>query len=278
MKLATCRSGRHHHAALVRNDRLGLLPTIHSVQTILEQGISELDLEGRVLEWVEAHDVEFLPPVERPDKILCVGINFPAHAGEVAYDNAKPAYPSLFVRFASSQVGHRVPIRAPGNSEQFDFEGELAVVIGKPGRDVSTADAHRLIGGYTCFAENSVRDFQAHSRQVTPGKNFVGSGAFGPWIVTPDLFDTRTAEIVTRLNGVEMQRALLDSMIFSVSEVLAYVSSFTTLLPGDVIAMGTPAGVGMKRSPPLWMKHGDELEVEITGIGILRNAISGARN
>lgn len=273
MKLAACRSGRRYHAALVRDAKLGLLPTHHSVARILEQGLSARAVEEEILQWVDMADVEFLPPIERPDKIICVGINFLEHADEVA-SAPTPDYPSLFVRFASSQVGHGVPIRAPANSEKFDFEGELAVVIGKAGRNVGKADAYRLIGGYSCFADNSVRDFQAHSRQITPGKNFVASGAFGPWVATPDeMADMSTAEIVTRLNGKEMQRARLGSMIFSVSDVLSYISSFTTLLPGDVVVMGTPSGVGMMRTPPVWMKSGDELEVEITGVGILRNEI-----
>jgi 2-keto-4-pentenoate hydratase/2-oxohepta-3-ene-1,7-dioic acid hydratase in catechol pathway len=225
-------------------------------------------------------DVEFLPPVEKPDKIICVGINFPDHATE-ADAGEIPPYPSLFARFASSQVGHGLPLRAPHNSEKFDYEGELAVVIGQPGRDVKERDAGRLVGGYTCFAENSVRDFQAHSRQVTPGKNFQSSGAIGPWVTTPDeIEDPAAMEVITRLNGEEMQRAPVSTMIYSVPRVLSYISSFTTLLPGDIIAMGTPAGVGMKRTPPVWLKPGDVLEVEVTGVGVLRNPVvasSGGR-
>jgi 2-keto-4-pentenoate hydratase/2-oxohepta-3-ene-1,7-dioic acid hydratase in catechol pathway len=187
---------------------------------------------------------------------------------------AVPDRPSLFVRFAGSQVGHRVPVVAPRASPQFDYEAELAVVIGRTARHVAEADAMSHVAGYSCFAENSVRDWQTHSRQATPGKNFDRSGAFGPWIVTPDeAGPVGKMDVIGRLNGHEMQRDSAANMIFSVPAILAYVTTFTTLVPGDVIVTGTPAGVGFTRSPQVWLKAGDTFDVEITGVGVLSNGV-----
>ena len=223
-------------------------------------------------ERVPIADLTFLPPVASPEKILCVGLNYAAHAQESA--RAQSPYPSLFARFPSSQVGHGQPIVAPAISHQFDYEGELAVIIGKPAWRVSQADAMDHVAGYSCFAENSVRDFQKHARQITAGKNFTSSGAFGPWLSSADsVGDLSTLTLTTRLNGMDMQHAMLGSMIFSVPELIAYISQFTQLVPGDVIATGTPAGVGASRNPPVWMKPGDTLEVEIEGIGCLTNPV-----
>jgi 2-keto-4-pentenoate hydratase/2-oxohepta-3-ene-1,7-dioic acid hydratase in catechol pathway len=217
-------------------------------------------------------EIEWLQPITNPDKIVCVGLNYHEHAREAKM--AVPDKPSLFVRFAASQVGHLAPVVRPRASEQFDYEAELAVVIGKRARHVSEAEAYDYVAGYACFAENSVRDWQMHSRQATPGKNFDRSGAFGPWIVTPDeAGPVDKMDVIGRLNGREMQRDSAAHMIFSVPQQIAYISTFTTLLPGDVIVTGTPAGVGFTRNPPVWLTPGDRFEVEISGVGVLSNTV-----
>lgn len=214
----------------------------------------------------------WLPPIPQPDKAICVGLNFYEHAKEAKM--AVPANPSLFVRFASSQVGHRAPVVRPRASHQFDYEAELAVVIGRRGRHVTEAQAQDYVFGYSCFAENSVRDWQMHGRQATAGKNFFASGAFGPWIVTPDeAGPVEKMDVIGRLNGRELQRDSGANMIFSVARTIAYVTTFTEILPGDVLVMGTPAGVGFTRDPPLWLVPGDTFEVEVTGVGTLTNSV-----
>jgi len=212
------------------------------------------------------------PPVTDPDKTLCVGLNYFLHAQEAKM--AVPDHPSLFARFPAAQVGHGEPVVRPRASHKFDYEAELAVVIGRAGRHISVEAAEAHVAGYSCFAENSVRDWQTHSRQATPGKNFEHSGAFGPWIVTPDeAGDIGAMEVVVRLNGREMQRDRVANMIFSIPQMLAYITTFTTLVPGDVIVTGTPAGVGFTRTPQVWLTPGDRFEVEITGVGTLSNDV-----
>ena len=222
---------------------------------------------------IRKEGVDFLPPIPRPEKIICVGLNFQSHVSETSAPALEQ--PSLFVRFPSSQVGHRVSVIAPRNSEQFDYEGELAVIIGKPARHVSREQAMTVVGGYSCFAENSVRDFQFHSRQATPGKNFHASGAMGPWMTTPDeVGDPATLEIRTRVNGEQRQHGLLTDLIFPIDYLISYISSFAQLLPGDVIVTGTPGGVGLSHDPRLWLKPGDEIEIEIDRVGTLINPVS----
>jgi 2-keto-4-pentenoate hydratase/2-oxohepta-3-ene-1,7-dioic acid hydratase in catechol pathway len=216
--------------------------------------------------------VTLLPVIPNPGKILCVGHNYEEHRQETG--RAKTAHPSLFVRFADTLIGHEAPIVRPPLSTSLDFEGELAVVIGRGGFRVPAEQALDLVAGYSCFNDGSVRDWQWHTQQFTPGKNFPSTGAFGPALVTPDevgaLDDLR---IETRLNGEVVQSSTLGHMIFPVAEIIAYVSSFTRLSPGDVIATGTPGGVGAKRQPPVWLKPGDVVEVDIAGVGVLRNGV-----
>ena len=221
---------------------------------------------------VPASRVAWRPPMDAASKIICVGLNFRDHAAEAKL--LIPAHPSLFVRFASSLVGHEEPIIAPNVSEQFDYEGELVAVIGRAGRRIPEHAAMDHVLGYTIMAENSVRDWQRHASQATAGKNFAASGAVGPWCVTRDVFapDT-TFRIITRVNGTVVQDGDTAQFIFSLPHVVAYVSTFTELLPGDLIALGTPSGVGMARTPPLWLRPGDLLEVEVSGIGTLRNRV-----
>ncbi len=216
--------------------------------------------------------VTFLPPIPDPEKIICIGLNYLTHIQEGGRD--VPKKPMIFTRWANTQIGHGQKLVRPSLSETLDFEGEMAVVIGKPGRYVSRADAFGHIAGYACYNDGSVRDFQRHTHQFTPGKNFPGTGAFGPWIVTPDeAGDTTKWSLVTRVNGEEMQRATLDDLVFDVPALIEYCSGFTHLEPGDVIVTGTTGGVGAYRTPPLWLKPGDEVEVEVTGVGVLRNGV-----
>jgi len=223
-------------------------------------------------EGIALSNATLLPPITNPNKILCVGLNYLLHAQEA--NLSVPPRPSVFVRFSSSFVGHEQPVLRPAESEQFDYEAELAVIVGRRARHVSEAEAMQVVAGYSCMAENSVRDWQRHSAQATPGKNFVGSGAFGPWLVTPDEApapDEMTVE--GRLNSEIVQRDSCANMIFSIPHIIAYLSTFTELLPGDVIATGTPAGVGMSRKPPRYLCDGDVFEVAISGIGALRNLV-----
>jgi 2-keto-4-pentenoate hydratase/2-oxohepta-3-ene-1,7-dioic acid hydratase in catechol pathway len=216
--------------------------------------------------------VALAPVLPNPDKILCVGLNYENHRKETGRDEV--AHPTIFTRFANTQVGHGAPMIRPGVSSHFDFEGELALVISKPGRAIAKADAFAHVAGYACYNDGSVRDWQRHTIQFTPGKNFMGTGAFGPFLVTPDEVGPLSAlRLMTRLNGVTVQETTLGEMIFDIPTIVAYCSTFTRLEIGDVIVTGTPGGVGAKRNPPLWMKHGDTVEVEIDRVGLLSNPV-----
>jgi 2-keto-4-pentenoate hydratase/2-oxohepta-3-ene-1,7-dioic acid hydratase in catechol pathway len=218
--------------------------------------------------------VKFLPLIPHPEKILCAGINYRSHAAETGRE--LPKQPSMFVRFTDTLVGHDGEMIRPTVSDNFDYEGELAVVIGKGGRHIKTEHALDHVAGYTCFVDGSVRDYQKFS--VTSGKNFPGTGPLGPWLVTTDeIPDPSKLTLMTRLNGKEVQHSPTDLLIYSIPQIVAFCSDFTTLSAGDVIATGTPEGVGHSRKPPLWMKAGDVLEVEITGIGTLRARIVDER-
>ena len=217
-------------------------------------------------------DITHLPPIPDGGKILCVGLNYLSHIKEGGRE--PPAKPIIFTRFTNSQVGHGEAMIRPKVSETFDYEGELAVIIGTRCRHVSKANAASVIAGYSCYNDGSIREWQRHSSQFIPGKNFYKSGAFGPWIVTPDEADDITkATLMTRLNGVEQQHATVDDLCFDIPTLIEYCSTFTELEAGDVIVTGTTGGVGAYQKPPLWMKPGDTIEVEITGVGVLRNPI-----
>lgn len=218
------------------------------------------------------HEIKLLPVIPNPDKIVCVGLNYESHRLETG--RPKEPHPSLFVRFAASQIADGDPIIRPRVSTALDYEGELAIVIGRPGRYIAAENALGHVAGYACYNDATLRDWQRHSHQFTPGKNFVGTGPFGPALVTRDEIADITAQtLTTRLNGEVMQQAKIADMIFSIGEIIAYVSTFTPLETGDVIATGTPGGVGFKREPQVWMKPGDMVEVEITNVGLLRNPI-----
>jgi 2-keto-4-pentenoate hydratase/2-oxohepta-3-ene-1,7-dioic acid hydratase in catechol pathway len=235
--------------------------------------ISEANAAKNKARSYPAADLAWLPVIPNPDKVLCVGLNYEMHRKETG--RAEVGHPTIFTRFANSQTGNLQPIVLPHVSTNLDFEGELAVIIGKRGRYIAREHALSHLAGFSCYNDASIRDWQYHTPQFTPGKNFPSTGAFGPWLVTPDEFgDFADLRIATRLNGQVVQEAVFSQMIFDIPTIIEYCSSFTVLEPGDVIITGTPGGVGARRTPPLWMKPGDVVEVEIDRIGVLRNPIA----
>ena len=218
-------------------------------------------------------DISFLPVIPNPGKILCVGLNYQDHVVETGRDNTEQ--PAIFIRVAESQVGHLQPIVRPKESKNLDFEAEIAVIIGTAGRRISQQSAYKHVAGYSCYNDGSVRDWQRHTVQWTAGKNFAQTGGFGPWLVTADEIPPNTRMTLScRLNGERMQHASTEQMIFKIPKIIEYVSAWTTLQPGDVLVTGTPGGVGARRNPPIWMKPGDKVEVEIDKVGILENTIA----
>lgn len=218
-------------------------------------------------------DLQLLMPVPEPKKVFCLGYNFGAHAKEM--DREKPEQPTLFTRFADSLVAHGQEIWRPRASKTLDWEGELAVVIGKEASHLQPETAMDYVFGYSCLGDHSVREFQKHSTQATAGKNFRKSGSFGPWLVTRDeVADIASLTLTTKVNGTIMQQSSLSDMVFNIKQVLTYITQFTDLQPGDVVAMGTPSGIGMRRNPPIWLKDGDTVEVEVSDIGILSNSVT----
>ena len=217
-------------------------------------------------------EVRFLPPILDPGRILCVGLNYRSHIEETG--RKVPSYPTIFVRFPDSHVGHGEPMVRPAVSEEFDFEGELAFIVGRGGRHVPASQALDSIAGYSCYNDGSVRDFQRHTTQFTPGKNFWHSGAFGPWLVTTDeIPDPGALRLETRLNGEVMQSAPTSDLLFDIPYLVEYLSRVFPLRPGDVVSTGTTGGVGKARNPPVFLRAGDRIEVEISGIGTLSNPI-----
>ena len=216
--------------------------------------------------------VSLLPVIPNPGKIWCAGLNYGEHVQETGRQVTEQ--PMFFLRVADSQVGHGSAIPRPPESVKLDYEGEIAVIIGKPGRRIAEADAWGHIAGYACYNDGSVRDWQMHTQQWCPGKNFWRTGGFGPWLVTADeIAPGAVMTLVTRLNGTEVQRATTEQLIHSIPRMITYASTVAPLRPGDVIVTGTPGGIGAKRNPPLWMKAGDVVEVEVDRIGVLRNPI-----
>ncbi|MBC8728820.1 fumarylacetoacetate hydrolase family protein [Paraburkholderia sp. UCT2] len=218
-------------------------------------------------------EVTLLPVIPNPEQIFCVGLNYADHVKETNRETTE--HPVIFMRVPASQVGHGQPMLRPPESQKFDYEGEIAVVIGRGGRRIAEADAWNHIAGYACYNDGSVRDWQLHTGQWGPGKNFYRTGAFGPWMVTSDEIEPNAVmTLVTRLNGQEVQRATTQMLIHGIAKQIAYLSTFTPLSAGDVIVTGTPGGVGAKRNPPLFMKAGDVAEVEVDRIGVLSNPIA----
>ena len=279
MKVVTFERSGTRSYGILENDHIldvgsRLASRYADLRSVLAAGaLQELSL-GRTqgVPTLRVDEVKFEPVIPNPEKILCVGLNYISHRTETKRPETK--FPSIFTRFADTQVGHEAPVLRPSFSTAFDYEGELAVVIGRGGRYISEQDVSAHIAGYSCYNDVSVRDWQRHTAQWTPGKNFPNTGAFGPSLVTPDeIPDLSALTLTTRLNGKVMQEAPISDLIFSVPVIVSYISKFTPLYPGDVIATGTPGGVGDRRDPPVYMKDGDIVEVEIDRIGILRNVV-----
>ena len=275
MKLASYAvEGRPTWGAVIGDGVLDLGPS-HGATLRAAIAAGALPAIAREIEGARAQrsqaSVTFLPTIPDADKIICIGRNYKAH---VAESGGKPLeFPSVFIRLATSQVGHGQPLRLSKLSSDYDYEGELALVIGTGGRHIARERALSHIAGYVCFNEACYRDFQ-FKHSLTVGKNFAHSGSFGPWITTAEeIPDPSALELTTRLNGVQVQHASVSELIFDIPYLVSYLSGITELVPGDVIVTGTPEGVGFARTPPLWLKAGDDVEVEISRIGILRNKV-----
>jgi 2-keto-4-pentenoate hydratase/2-oxohepta-3-ene-1,7-dioic acid hydratase in catechol pathway len=282
LRFAAFRSGRDQGLAvqLPGGEFRGLLagdPRFPGdLATLIAAGPDALRAAGEKLKAaapVVSDAMVFLPPLPMPGKIVCVGLNYVDHSLESGF--TPPGYPTIFARFASSLIGHGAPILRPAVSVQLDYEGEMVAVIGKGGRHIAKSRALEHVAGYSIFNDASIRDFQTKSPQWTVGKNFDATGAFGPVFVTADELPAggKGLKIRTRLNQQVVQDATTADMIFDVASLISILSEAITLTPGDIIVSGTPSGVGMARKPQLFMKHGDVCEVEIEGIGILRNPI-----
>ena len=249
-----------------------------SLRDVLAQGgLAALEAASKTAPKLALADVTLLPPIADPEKIFCIGGNYSGHLAEAAavHDSTTPKKPIVFVRFSDTQIGEGAAILRPPESEMLDFEGELVVVIGKAGRRIPEAQALDHVAGYSIYNDATLRDYQLHTSQFTPGKNFPNTGAFGPWIVTSDeLPDAGDLELITRLNGEVVQQSSTSKLIYGVQAIIAFLSTFTELRPGDLIITGTPEGVGYFRKPQLWMKPGDAVEVEISKIGVLHNCVA----
>lgn len=221
-------------------------------------------------------DIELLPTIPNPEKIICIGVNYANRNEEYKDGSEPPKYPSVFMRTRESLVGHEQDILDPPESDQLDYEGEIVIVIGKEGRRIAEADAHNHVAGLTIMNEGSIRDYLRHAKfNVTQGKNFARSGSLGPWMVTPDELDPMSElQVLTRVNGEERQNDTTNSLMFPFRYLISYLSSFYHLRAGDIIATGTPNGAGARFDPPKYLRPGDTVEVEVPGIGILRNDIA----
>ncbi len=274
MKLVSYRLGGVPRAGVVVGDRIASLPG--SLREILAAGEEGLSNASAVVSAGKAEhaldEVELLPLIPDPPAVWCVGVNYEDHLKETGREPTK--YPTLFLRVGASQVAHRGAMVRPKVSVELDYEGELAVVIGRAGRHIPEKDALDYVAGYSCYNDGSVRDWQRHTTQFGPGKNFHRTGAFGPWLVTADeLSDPYRQTLVTRVSGEEMQRTEISAMTFKIEFLIHYLSTVHELKPGDVISTGTPGGVGSRRSPPRFLKAGDTVEVEISGVGTLSNPV-----
>ena len=249
-------------------------PTVNTLRDAIEQSrlfdaAEYARARDAELSWA---DVTLLPVIPDPSKILCIGLNYHKHKIETGRPDAD--HPTVFTRFADSQVAHGQPMVKPASSDQFDYEGEMAIVIGRGGRNIPIESALDHIAGYACYNDGSIRNWQRHTSQFTPGKNFPATGGFGPYMVTPEeVGDYKNLPIQTRLNGKIVQEASLADLIFPLEDLISYCSAFTPLSPGDVIVTGTPGGVGDRRDPPVYMFDGDVIEVNIGHLGTLVNPI-----
>ena len=279
MKLISfLRSGSASYGVVVGEKVLDLMPLLGSEAADLKTVI-EKNLVPRINGLLASHqpDLTFaqltlLPVIPNPDKIVCVGLNYHDHVKETGRELTEK--PAIFLRLNDSQVAHGQNMVRPLESHRLDYEGEIAVIIGKGGRRIQEADAWNHIAGYACYNDGSVRDWQNFTTQWIPGKNFFKTGGFGPWMVTADeIAPNRVMTLTTKLNGQEMQRTTTDMMIHSIPRQLAFISTVIPLKAGDVIVTGTPGGVGNKRTPHVFMKPGDVIEIEVDAIGVLRNGI-----
>jgi 2-keto-4-pentenoate hydratase/2-oxohepta-3-ene-1,7-dioic acid hydratase in catechol pathway len=279
MKFISFLNGQLPSYGIVQGDDvLDLLPILGAEAPDLKTLIAK-DLLGAAAAAAKAHhptrkyrELTLLPVIPNPGQIFCVGLNYHAHVQETGRTVTEA--PAIFVRVPASQVAHGQDIARPPESQRLDFEGEIAIVIGKGGRRIREEDAWNHVWGYSCYNDGSIRDWQVATSQWTAGKNFWRTGGFGPWLVTADEIPPgRKLSLVTRLNGQEMQRTTSDLMIHSIPQQIAHLSTFTPLEPGDVIVTGTPGGVGNKRTPQVFMKPGDVCEIEVDAVGILRNGI-----
>jgi 2-keto-4-pentenoate hydratase/2-oxohepta-3-ene-1,7-dioic acid hydratase in catechol pathway len=280
--LSFSRQGRHGYGLAVAGGVIDLsarhAARWPSLRAVIEDGalvaLAE-DNAGRAPD-LPLDDIRFEIPVPSPEKIICVGVNFPDRNEEYKDGQAAPSNPSLFIRFPRSFTGHGQPLIRPPESPQLDYEGEVVIVIGKGGRRIPEADALDHIAAVSLCNEGTIRDWVRHAKfNVTQGKNFDRSGAMGPWLI-PYTDESQLADIrlETRVNGEVRQSDRTGRMIFSFRRIIGYVSTFTTLVPGDVIVTGTPTGAGARFDPPVWLKPGDVVEVEAEGIGVLRNTIA----
>lgn len=281
-RFATFYAGGRDRYGLVAADGIidlteGGLSPYPDLKAVIEAGaLEELAAQAsdRPVSWRE-DEVEFLPPLAAPGKILCVGVNYPDRAQEYRDDQPPPAYPSIFVRFPQSFTGHRQNLVRPRESQQLDYEGEIAVIIGKAGRRIALDAAYDHIAALTLCNEGTIRDWVRHGKfNVTPGKNWDRSGSMGPWLVPfRDKGQLDDITLTTKVNGETRQSDRTSRMIFGFRELVHYISTFTTLLPGDVIVCGTPTGAGARSEPPVWLRPGDLVEVAAEGIGCLVNGV-----
>ena len=274
MRLASYLAEGRPSCGVIVGDRIadiGASTGVPGLRQAIEAGVDFAGLSPSAPS-LELDQVTLLPPIWDTDRIICVGLNYKSHLEELGFP--PPEIPMLFVRFADSLVGHGQPLVRPKLSHEFDYEGELAVVVGRPGRHIPRSEALDHVAGYACFNDGSLRDFQTRGVQFLPGKSFHRSGAFGPWLVTPDEHTPAAGTtLTTRLNGVEVQRADLGDLLFDVADLISFVSGILPLHAGDVIATGTTGGVGAARTPQLWIKPGDTIEVDIDGVGVLANGV-----
>ncbi len=276
MKLITYRAaGKRRFGALVDGGVSDLSERYGSLKNLLSNEKARSLEPSRPA--FRLDEIRFLPPVPDPEKIICVGVNYAHRDAEYGRDFEAPKYPSVFPRFPGSFVGHGERLLRPPESQQLDYEGEIAIVIGKPGRRIPEKDAESHIAGLTCLNEGTIRDWVRHGKfNVTQGKNWDASGAIGPWLVTADEFKDGYAglRLITRVNGEVRQDDTTAHLMFPFAFLIHYISTWTTLRPGDVIATGTPAGAGARFDPPRYLEPGDVVEVEVSGVGVLSNAVA----
>jgi 2-keto-4-pentenoate hydratase/2-oxohepta-3-ene-1,7-dioic acid hydratase in catechol pathway len=281
MKFATYKINNEiFYGAKVSGGMIALSPDFPNWPTLREvienSGLKSLEIasEGKSITHKD-EDIVYEIPITRPEKIICVGVNYPDRNAEYKDGKAAPSYPSLFIRFAKTFVGHECSIIKPKISEQLDYEGEVVLIIGKEGRHITQENAFDHIAAITLSNEGTIRDWVRHAKfNVTQGKNFESSGAIGPWIIPFESKEQlKNIELVTRVNGEVRQKDNTDRMIFSFDYIINYISTFVTLVPGDVIITGTPTGAGARFDPPKWLKPGDVVEVEASGVGILKNEV-----